>query len=617
MTLSRSSAIVVFAAAGLCCAVAQAQVHRVASTADDDAEEFGAWATDAALGVNAEAVVTTSNQRMTIFDRSGTLLDVRTVSDLNSMSATYWPFFRIDTTDGSGSTQLKSRMFDAQAEYHPQTGRLWVVYGEHNSSDGTYTFGSGNNDISPLHLAISKEMTGSNELDSFDDEDWWYYTGLNDSDPSTPIGNGDGYFDLQNLLMTRYQDGGDHDPYPIGGAPPSGSIVDKPHMAIDEQAAYITSYGTIGSTLVIIPLSHGTSASILDGDKPAASDLTFMRYLDLPAIDDHQRQFCVQEPYEDEDFENAQFFISNNEPDEIRVGGVWHNGSRWYYSQRVETSTSAAPDDIEPDMGLEFSSDSITYGATTPDSNFRPKTGGSFFASAVLVKDINGDPRIFAVHAVRPVVQGVAQNQWVVQWYVIDPHLDEFRTVPRNPAWKPDIEVMGRLDTAGDRYHPTIGVTQQGVAYIEYTYSSSTVWPELRRVTLNSSYDDIVPNSEVTVEAGPSYPYTGALPGWADFSDMQADPVTGCAFWSVHTLVHDVNDGPTVLDRRDVWLFETQFNCNNSNLNFDEGTDAYDLALFNSFYSTGARRVDMNTDGTTDSADAAIYTDAYETATQP
>ncbi len=41
--------------------------------------------------------------------------------------------------------------------------------------------------------------------------------------------------------------------------------------------------------------------------------------------------------------------------------------------------------------------------------------------------------------------------------------------------------------------------------------------------------------------------------------------------------------------------------------------DAYDMALFNSYYAAGARRVDMNTDGT----DAAIYDAAYDAATSP
>jgi hypothetical protein len=205
---------------------------------------------------------------------------------------------------------------------------------------------------------------------------------------------------------------------------------------------------------------------------------------------------------------------------------------------------------------------------------------------------------------------------------VIDPDLANFRSVDPvtgltpSTAWKPTVETTGRLDTAGERYHPVIGVTQQGVAYIEYTYSSTTVWPQVRRVTLNSSYDGIVPNSEVTVQPGPAHVYDDSINGWADFADMQADPVTGCAFWSTHTLVTPETD-PAERDKRDVWLFQTLFNCNNSNLNFDGGTDLYDMAMFNDLYLQGARRVDMNTDGTTDATDAAIYDAAYDAATGP
>lgn len=276
--------------------------------------------------------------------------------------------------------------------------------------------------------------------------------------------------------------------------------------------------------------------------------------------------------------------------------------------------------------------DGADYQPQTPDPGsispprdaFRPRVSPAitFFPSAVLVKINNNDWRIFAVHHVRPVEDQTteAEDQWVVQWYVIDPDLANFRSVGAggstpSTAWKPTVEITGRLDSTGDRYHPVIGVTQQGVAYIEYTYSSSTVWPEVRRVTLNSAYDDIVPNSEVTVQTGPSNYYDGAVNGWADFADMQADPVTGCAFWSTHTLVHQ-ND-VTVNDKRDVWLFQTLFNCGNSNLNFDEGTDLYDMAMFNSLYGTGARRVDMNVDGTTDATDAILYQDAYDAATGP
>ena len=63
-----------------------------------------------------------------------------------------------------------------------------------------------------------------------------------------------------------------------------------------------------------------------------------------------------------------------------------------------------------------------------------------------------------------------------------------------------------------------------------------------------------------------------------------------------------------------MWLFQSVFNCGNSNLNFDESVDLLDVALFNDLFAAGARRVDMDTNGTTDSADAALFTAAYGAA---
>lgn len=103
-------------AAGLAVSIAQAQVSKVAYTTDDD-DPFGARNTDAGIGVNAQAVLTTANMRLRIFDRTGTLLDDRQVGDND------WPFLRVDTSTTSGP----SRFFDPQTVYHPQTGRLWML----------------------------------------------------------------------------------------------------------------------------------------------------------------------------------------------------------------------------------------------------------------------------------------------------------------------------------------------------------------------------------------------------------------------------------------------------------------------------------------------------------
>ena len=602
-------------AAGLALSIAQAQVHQIAYTTDDD-EPFGNRNTDAGVSVNAQAVVTTSNMRVSILSRTGSLLDTRQVGDGPPNA---WPFVRVD----SSTTMGPSRFFDPQTVYHLQTGRLWVVYSEENALAG-----SGQNDISPLHIAVSKEMVAPNVLDSFDSDDWWFYTG-----PGPTPSNSTPAFNLQ-LQMSSYLDGGTHAPYPGGPF----SLLDKPHIAVDEQAAYISSVGggpasdPIEANVVIIPLEHGQGLSILDGDKPDPLDLTFIRTTELPTPDFSVRHYTVQEPFDQ--LSNAQFLISvpegtgGDDRDSIRLGGIWRddaaNPARWWYSQhRLNTSTLADMDvDATLRYNVDFTYEARTPGTVSPDVGMDIQTGGSFFASAVLVKINNNDWRIFAAHHVRP--QGVTPEspveKWAIQWYVIDPMLSTFRTPSASStAWQPKIVAEGRLDAGeGDRIHPVILVTPQAEAFIEFTYTSDTVWPEVRRAKLNSTYTDIVPNSEVTIQAGPSYGYYTTASthrdAWADFADAQADPANPCAFWSTHTLVHQ---NALVNDRRDVWLFETLINCNNANLNNDLSVNLYDMAMFNDLYSVGARRVDMNVDGTTDATDAILYQNAYDAATRP
>lgn len=130
---------------------------------------------------------------------------------------------------------------------------------------------------------------------------------------------------------------------------------------------------------------------------------------------------------------------------------------------------------------------------------------------------------------------------------------------------------------------------------------------------LSNSYSATIPSSEVTLRTGPSTAYEG--PSWVDYVDMQVDPEDACTFWSVHTLVGDLPDpaqDPVSIDERDVWLFEAGFGCLNANLNGEDGVDLFDMAMFNDFFATGARRVDMNTDGQTDATDAILYQDAYD-----
>lgn len=330
-------------AAGLVASIAHAQVAQVAYTTDDD-DPFGNRNTDAGVSVNAQAVLTTANMRVSLFSRNGSLLDSRQVGGTNP---TPWPFHRVDT--GVHPTLGPSRFFDPQTVYHPQSGRLWMVYSEENLSGGTPApSGSPRGDVSALHVAVSKAMTGGNTLDSLTNSDWWYYTGVGVS------GVAGDYFNMQDIDMGRYLSGGSHNPF---STTLQAGLVDKPHMAVDEQAAYITMNGNdfagVGGSfnaIVIIPTTHGSggSLSILEGQRPPATALTFLRNTDLPVPDTHARHYTVQEPFEQ--VLNAQFILSlqpEGEPtgtpvESIRLGGLWFNdsppspaGPRWEYSQRV------------------------------------------------------------------------------------------------------------------------------------------------------------------------------------------------------------------------------------------------------------------------------------------
>lgn len=132
-------------------------------------------------------------------------LDTVQVGDMN------WPFLRVDTFVGTGANDLPSRFFDPQVEYHPQSGRLWIVYSETNCVRPPFVFGTGKDDLSALHIAISKEVIDPNELDSLGYEDWWYYTG-----DGINAGNAGNFFNLQDELINAYRPGA-HLPYPSGG----------------------------------------------------------------------------------------------------------------------------------------------------------------------------------------------------------------------------------------------------------------------------------------------------------------------------------------------------------------------------------------------------------------
>lgn len=614
MKRMKSVIVCVLALAGT--ALGQTTVKQVAITSPpvvdpSDPEDLGSRPVDAAIGVNDEAVVVLSNMRMSIFARTGgSPLD----TGFPDGNANDFPFKKVDTTAG--------RFFDPRTEYDKANDRIWMMYSEDNAR-----YPGGNGVQARIHLAVSRaEPSGG--LDSFNPNDWYYFTGIGGTAIDGEALNLGAALGMGDPIVSEFRDLQGHDPL--------GTLADLPAMSIDERAVYLTPYSSTvppGSgpnfgTIVIIPLEH-SNGSMLDGDRPSETDIIMMRRneLDDPTgernlPDDSIEAYAVQEPFDQ--FENAQFFLSlpvEGEINEgIRLGGLWFESGQWKYRQRVNTSPGTTPSalgdmELNPNAttaaALRFYDGTGGYRPLTPDTDFRPGATSAFIASAVLVYDNSNAARIFASHHVTPVDTSGSSEQreqrLVVQWYVIDPDLTNLRNLSNK--WDPEIVASGRIDNStGDRYHATIGVTPQGVAHLQYTYSDINTYPQVRQAVLNNTYSGIV--SETVVQAGPSTGFDttdGAF--WADYADMQADPLY-CGFWSAHTLAKDV-------DERDEWMFFLPMNCQSPNLNFEGGTDLYDMALFNSYYAAGARRVDMNTDGTTDATDAAIYADEYDKATGP
>ena len=350
----------------------------------------------------------------------------------------------------------------------------------------------------------------------------------------------------------------------------------------------------------------------------------------LGVNDGHIYHYAVQEPFEEEAFMNRQFFVSlpgtgSGPAVDIRIGCMWFDSDndRWQYAQRTKTEMgSTLLDDPLVGNGFNYYLNATGLPATPDTGGWGPSVPRGLM-QAVLVKDAHNDPRIFAIHHAAAVDNSgstpVPGDRFVVQWYVIDPDLANFRGT--GDGWDPEVLITGRIDAGtGDRYHPVIAVSPQGVAYIEYTYSDATTYPQIRRALLSNSYTSVA--SDVLVQAGPDTAYIADdfsstdNGGWADFADMQSDP-DGCGFWSVHTLVHTADPEPCQINARDVWLFELDENCLNANLNGDSVVDLFDMALFNDLFATGARRVDMDTSGTIDATDATLFQNAYQEATGP
>ncbi len=636
--------------AGLACG----QVQEVARTTDND-DEFGFKPSDSGISVGEESIVITTNHGIIMYDKAGNELDLRPLDD----PMRPFPFIRWETDvlppDPPPPLPPRiavSRWFDPRTEYDAAHNRQWMIYVETNDDRQTTEDG----DISPIHLALTKEMTGGNALDTFDNEDWWYYTGR----AQAGLGNAGAAFNMADNDIDPYPDGSPHNPFPaLTTIAPfrRSSLVDLPTFAVDERAAYITAYGKDEDAtgqfnfqaIFILPITFdGGASSMLDGDRPdEGDDLLVLRPRDLPPApnvieyepDPYIRQYAVQEPFLYEEVENAQLFVSISDvaslkQDRVRVAGLWFDENaqpnpRWFYTQHIKNNAVENYPLLDVAVGpsLEFHYTG-TYQITTPDSNFNPSVPGGFISSAVLAKDAEGDVRLFITHYARAAGTSGAEDGVVVQWYVIDPDLDNFRVVQNPPVWNPTLITGGRIETDGsddgDCYYPSIGVTRQGVAYIEYTFSNNETWPQVRRVKLTSDYNAV--DTNVLLKAGPiNRSYEDDLTtipadlndSWADFSDMQHDPFL-CKLWSVHTLVHEPTEepdpmSPVDMDQRDIWLFENRYTpfCFTPDMNENGMVESEDAALYNGYYDAQDDRADANGNGEVDVYDMLIFMDAY------
>ncbi|MEQ9096170.1 MAG: hypothetical protein RIE32_07910 [Phycisphaerales bacterium] len=648
----------------LACGLACGQpVQDVARTVNNT-EEFGFKPTDTGISVGEHAIVITSNHGVILYDKAGNRLDRRPLDD----PANPFPFFRVADGTITPPEIAISRWFDPRSDYDPTHNRQWMTYSETNADPQT----TNDDDISAFHVAVAKHPSEfpplEPTLDTFDPTHWWYFTGRNDLDPTTPIGNAGAAFDMAFQNMKRYLDPPSatlefHKPFPPTGTvfpPQRSALFDLPIIATDEQAMYVTAFGTDNDgsvsfafqNIFIIPIefNDGIPRSMRDGDRPGEGLITSLRLRDLPADptvieyepDFHRRHYPVQEPFGQVD--NCQLFVSvaigeeAGEQDAVRLAGLWFDENaqpdpRWYYTQHIEDDSMTTQEypllDVGVGAGLEFFYANDNYEPETPDGSFNPRAGGAFISSAVLTKDTQGNDRVFVTHAVAP-SDGAStpkpEDGYAVQWYVIDPNLSNFRVIQSPPVWNPQLVASGRIETngttTGDCLYPSIGVTRQGVAYIEYTFTSQQTWPQIRRVRLNSSYT--APVSNVLVQAGPvnySYEDEATAPmgdpndAWADFSDMQHDPFL-CKFWSVHTLVHDpgVPSGTVdVGEQRDIWLFENRYTtfCFTPDMNGNGMVESEDATLYNNYYARQDERADADASGEVDVLDMAIFLDAF------
>jgi hypothetical protein len=608
----------------------------------DDADFWFHQSTAPSLAVGGLAAVVAGSHGLVLFDKAGNMEDSKLWT--GNLPVSGYPF--VPAYDGT----LRS-LVHPRAEYDPISGRLWMLYSE-------------NYDVAPetewkcvqlLHMAVSGDPAGyptPGTLDSLSNDHWWYYTG--NEDVSTE-GNGGEAFDFNSGAINSFTS----NPLYEGNHRPTEDTVRFPSVGFDERAVIMAFSGhglcatddddAFQQFIYIIPRERedamGNPLKFIDGERPLEDDFISIRMMGEPLIEDVSvKAYVVQEPYEQ--YDNVTLMVSTDGTDSgtlqdsVRVKGLFFEegpggvGGKWQVRQRLR-DLSPGWEVLDMDLssyGLEFfRPDANPMPPAQPDFpeafGFTPTVEEDMFTSAVLTKDASGNPRVFAVHAVLPDDgTGSPEDYWVVQWYVIDPHLTDGSTDVFHDAaiesedWRPTIVEAGRIEVEGGHcYHPVLGVSTGGLMTIEYTYSALGVPQEIRRQRFDASHTPI--GSATTLRTGPSQGHQG--PRWALWGDLQFDPnpATGpgaCNWlWSTHTLVdEDATSSSTI---RDVWLFRkasTPF-CFQTDLNQNGFTDLADMALYTDYYAAGDPRADTDADGQVDAIDMLNYVDAYDAATGP
>jgi len=674
------------AAAGV--AVGQSHSHKVFTQDNDEGGELGGIATAPTVGVGPDAVVVAANRRMALHDKAGAQVELRGgPAGLTSVflpggtdDAVSLPTMLHDPWAGWDPIGQRLWVVYSESEREPETPFLLPVAqqrvarlhmavskdpadfdppaGPLDTLDVSHWWYYTEDTDPPRPVAGDWFDMTSNQFNPYKGEG--EVVGEVHFAPETTLRIPSLAFDEQAVIVS------------VSQQPPDGDGPDMDATNFDLPGRY-----DYQQFYFIIPREHGEvePLSILDGERPGEADITLLQALAEDELnpptervkDPSDFAVAVQEPYEQA--ENATLFISGVDrnttvdddglvekekvQDKLRLRGFFDADpgpdADWTFRQRVEedpvTGDLVLLDMDIPDE-LRFMNPTVNpigqyLFPRTPDTvtGWRPSAVGMIFQSAVLVPDVHGNDRIFATHAVQPVEDAIVQPdgveglapvpKWVAQWYVIDPDLANFdKSDPT--LWRPTVVAAGRLpalddaENPGDAYDPQIIVNRQGVAFIEYTYSDNSTWPEVRRVRLNNDYTAVVPNSRVVLQSGPPLPYEPtdtSRPRWSTYADAEADPFEECLPWSAHTLAAlPLSPPQPAADRRDAWLLNKTFFGSNAcfliDLNADGLTDPADVTAFYDYYDRQARIVDVNADGKVTSDDMALYLHEYDRKTR-